>query len=136
MAVRSSSHDETTLPRRHTSAMSATSREKRWSGVDARRVGVAQDVEAFGVGLHHAVLDAVVHHLDEMAGAARAGVEIALLDPRVAAFAAGRQRDRPAAGRERLEDRVEAVERLAPAADHHAEAALSPHTPPLTPTST
>jgi hypothetical protein len=33
-------------------------------------VGVSQDVEAFGVRRHEAVLDAVVHHLDEVAGAA------------------------------------------------------------------
>ena len=35
-------------------------------------VGVLQDVEAFGIGLHQAVFDAVVDHLDEMAGADRA----------------------------------------------------------------
>ena len=45
----------------------------------------AQDVEAFGIGLHQAVLDAVVDHLDEMAGAARAAMHVAALDARIAA---------------------------------------------------
>ena len=55
---------------------------------ELRRAGVLQDVEALGDGLHHAVLDAVVDHLDEMAGAARPGMEVALLDAGVAAVAA------------------------------------------------
>ena len=53
---------------------------------------VAQDVEALGIGLHQAVFDAVVDHLDEVAGAARAAVEVALLGARIAALAARRAR--------------------------------------------
>ena len=41
-------------------------------------VGVPQQIEPFGVGRHEAVLDAVVHHLHEVAGAARAAVQIAV----------------------------------------------------------
>ena len=38
-----------------------------------------QHVESFGVGSHEAVLDAVVDHFDEVAGAVRAAVQVALL---------------------------------------------------------
>ena len=64
-------------------------------------IGVLEDVEAFGIGLHQAVFDAVVDHLDEMPGADRAGMDIALLDardrgPRDAACAGCRRRPAPA----------------------------------------
>ncbi len=36
------------------------------------------------IGLHHPVFDAVVDHLDEMPGADRAGMDIAVLDARIA----------------------------------------------------
>ena len=89
------------------------------------RVGVAQDVEAFGVGLHQAVLDAVVDHLDEVAGAARAR----------SAGSPARRADRgpsrpgvrgmsPRARRQRLEDRIEVLDDVLVAADHQAVAAL------------
>ena len=98
MAVRSSSQDETTLPRRQTSAMSASSRSKRCLRRQRLRIGVLQDVEALGIGLHQAVLDAVVDHLDEVPGAGRAAVEIAVLDARVAALAPRRARNVAAPG--------------------------------------
>ncbi len=41
-------------------------------------VGVLEDVEAFGVGRHQAVLDAVVDHFHEVAAAVAAAVQIAL----------------------------------------------------------
>ena len=37
-----------------------------------------QQIESFGVGGHEAVLDAVVHHLHEVAGAARAAMQVAV----------------------------------------------------------
>ena len=37
-----------------------------------------EQLEAFAVGLHHRVLDAVVNHLDKMAGAIGTGVQIAV----------------------------------------------------------
>ena len=89
-AVRSKSHEAITLPRRQTSAMSArfrsygSARDRATAWFRHRPplllagVGVAQDVEAFRVGGHHAVLDAVVDHLDEVARAARTAVQIAL----------------------------------------------------------
>ena len=42
-------------------------------------VARVQDLEALGVGLHHAVLDAVVDHLHVVAGARAADVEVAAL---------------------------------------------------------
>ena len=42
-------------------------------------VGAAQDAQPLGVGGHDAVLDAVVHHLDEVAGAVGPAVQVALL---------------------------------------------------------
>src|SRR5438046_2792283 len=53
------------------------------SGVDLLRpladVGAAQDGQALGVGGHEAVLDAVVDHLDEVAGAVGPAVQVAAL---------------------------------------------------------
>ena len=59
-----------TLPRRQTSAMSGMFEIEALVLRQILRILVAQDVEAFGVGLHQAVLDAVMHHLDEVPGAA------------------------------------------------------------------
>src|SRR6266576_1840959 len=69
-------------------------------------LGVLHDLEALGVRLHQAVLDAVVHHLHEVPCARRADVRVALLR------------------RERREDRLESLHRLVVAADHQAEADL------------
>jgi hypothetical protein len=71
-------------------------------------VGLGQQLEAFAVGLEQAVLDAVVNHLDEMAGAAGADVGVAVL------------------GRQRLEERLDAAEDVALAAHHQAETLLFP----------
>ena len=100
------------------------------------RVAVAQDVEAFGIGLHQAVLDAVVDHLDEVAGAGRPGVDVAALGARIGVLAARRARDVAEPGARRLKIGSSRVDRLLRAADHHAVAALSPQTPPEVPTST
>ena len=88
------------------------------------RVLVTQDVEAFGVGLHQSVLDAVVHHLDEVPGAGRTGVNVAALGARIAFRAPGCARDIAEPGSERREDRIEVIDRLFRTADHHAIAAL------------
>ena len=69
-------------------------------------LGVLHDLEALGVRLHEPVLDAVVNHLHEVAGAGRADVRV------------------PVFRRERGEDRLEPLHRLVVAADHQAEADL------------
>ena len=52
-----------------------------------------QDVQALGVGRHEAVLDAVVHHFDEVAGAVGPAVQIAVFGRAADLLAAGRARD-------------------------------------------
>jgi hypothetical protein len=56
--------------------------QRRGFGIDGALllagIGVAQDVQAFRVGRHHAVLDAVVNHLDKVARAARSAVQVAV----------------------------------------------------------
>ena len=89
-------------------------------------VGRAQDVQALGVGGHQAVLDAVVDHLDEVAGAVRSAVQVALLRRAAGLLAARRALDVADAGRQRGEDRVEMLHHVRLAADHHAVAALQP----------
>ena len=60
--------------------------ERRRLGVglalDLAGVGVLEDVEALGVGGHHPVLDPVVDHLHEVAGAVGAAVQVAVLGRR------------------------------------------------------
>ena len=69
-----------------------------------------EQLEALGVGLHQAVLDAVVHHLGVVAGPDRARVDEALLAR--------------ALGAQRVEDRHGALDQLVVAADHQAVAVL------------
>ena len=84
-----------------------------------------QDVEALGVRGHDPVLDAVVDHLHEVAGAVRAAVQVARsrrspgrrCGPGVRGAAS-------TPGRDRGEDRVEVRDDVVLAADHQAEAAL------------
>ena len=60
--------------------------QRRGLGIDGvlalADVGVAQDVQAFGIRRHDAVLDAVVDHLDEVAGTVRPAVQETLLGAR------------------------------------------------------
>ncbi len=74
--------------------------------VEAELGGAVEQGEALGVGLEHAVLDAVVDHLHEMPGADGADVGIAVL------------------GGQGQEDGLEALDGLALAADHQAVAVL------------
>src|SRR5258707_7920917 len=53
---------------------------------EPRDTGVLEDVESLRIGLHQAVFDAVVDHLDEVAGTDGTGVDIALLDARIASL--------------------------------------------------
>src|SRR6185312_6199997 len=64
------------------------------------------------------------HHLDEMPGAGRAGMDIAAFGAWVARLPARGARDVAEAGGERREDRIEVIDSLLRAADHHAVAAL------------
>src|SRR5438876_679017 len=62
-------------------------------------VGVLENVQALRVGRHQTVLDAVVNHLDEMAGAGGAAVKIALFGCATYFVASGSARNVATAGR-------------------------------------
>src|SRR5436309_11856663 len=87
-------------------------------------VGVLENVQALRVGRHQTVLDAVVNHLDEMAGAGGAAVKIALFGGATYFVASGSARNVATAGRQRFENRIEALYHVGFAADHLAIAAL------------
>jgi hypothetical protein len=81
-------------------------------------VGIRDDVQPFRVRRHEAVLDAVVHHLHEVAGAVRPAVVIAVLGlARLARASRGAfrgldsRRDRGEDGGEALDDVVLAADR-------------------------
>ena len=65
-----------------------------------------------------------MHHLDEVPGAGRAGVDVAALGAGIAFLAARRARDIAQPRSERREDRIEVIHGRLLAADHHAIAAL------------
>ena len=87
-------------------------------------VGVLEHVQALGVGRHDPVLDAVVNHLDEVAGAVGSAVQIALLVHGRLALAAWRALRGVDPGGDGREDRLQVGEHLVLGADHQAEAAL------------
>src|SRR5207245_11680426 len=78
-------------------------------------VGVGEHVEPLGVGRHETVLDAVVHHLDEVAGAAGPAVQVAQVGGAAgsiaarASLAAGGRGDVAATGSEGAEDGVKTL---------------------------
>src|ERR1019366_6635008 len=90
------------------------------------RILVAKDIEALGISLHQSVLDAVMHHLDEVAGAGRTGMNVAAFGTGIAFRAARRTRNIAQPRSECCEDRVEAIHCLLRAAYHHAVAAIYP----------
>ena len=92
----------------------------------AADVRMVQDVEPFGIRRHQRVLDAVVHHLHEVAGADRAAVQIAHLFGRGITATAGSARRGTDTGRERREDRAQPVHRRFGPADHQAEPTVEP----------
>src|SRR3954462_11948398 len=93
-------------------------------------VGVAQDTEALGIRGHNSVLDSIVDHLDEVAGAVRTAMQIPTLRGAAGFLAPRRTRDVPNARRQAAENRIETGDHRWLAADHHAVAALeSPHSP-------
>src|SRR6266513_5132568 len=83
-----------------------------------------ENVQAFGVSRHQAILDTVVNHLDEVAGSGRATVKIPFLGGATNFVASRRAIDVATARRERFENRIEALHDLRLATDHLAIAAL------------
>ena len=91
-------------------------------------VGVLDDGQPLGDGGHHAVLDAVVDHLDEVTRAAGAAVQVPVLGGPGPGPARGGIRG-PGARGDAAEDRVQVLHRPVLAADHQAEASLQAEDP-------
>ena len=93
-----------------------------------------QDVQAFCVRSHQRVLDAVVHHLHEVAGARGPAVQVAdLLGRGIAGRDPACARRGLDARRERAEDRIEPCDRAVGSTDHQAEAAFESEHPAARP---
>src|SRR6185369_16906423 len=90
---------------------------------DIRRV---QHTHTLSVRGHDSVLDSVVDHLHEMAGAVRTTMEIALIGSSCALSSSRRRRDITDSRREGREDWIEMSNHLRLAANHHAVASLQP----------
>src|ERR1700722_15789361 len=96
-----------------------------------------ENIQSPGVRGHHAVFDAVVHHLDEVAGAGRAAVEIAFFGGRGGSFvASGGGVDGAASGGQSLEGGIEIFPGFASPPIIRQYPRSRPKTPPLVPTST
>src|SRR5262249_176507 len=92
-------------------------------------IGGMQYAQPFGVGGHDSVLDPVVCHLQEGAGPVGTAMEITLLGCPFGLLASRRARDVASAWGQCREDRIEMINHVRFAADHHAIASLqSPHT--------
>src|SRR5260370_22115862 len=87
-------------------------------------VGMLENVQAFGVRGHQAVLDAVVDHFDEVAGAGRAAVKIAFFRSAANPFASRSAIGIATSWRECFENRIQALDDFSFAADHLAVAAF------------
>lgn len=87
-------------------------------------IRLVQDVQPLGIGLHGAVLDAVVHHLHEVARTGRAAVQVALLGRGRFAGASRCPLGGLDTGSDGFQEWIEVLHLFGLAADHQAEAAL------------
>ena len=83
-----------------------------------------KDVEAFGVRLHQAVFDPVVHHFYEVSRARWPAVKVTVFDRAVDLFASRSAYNLTRTGGQSFEDRIEMTNRFLRPADHHAIAAF------------
>src|SRR6478672_11747060 len=83
-------------------------------------VSAFQNTKTFGIRGHDSVLDPVMDHLHEMAGAVRPAMQVTLFGRPAKFVAAGGARHLAAAGRERGKNGIETLNYLGVAADHHA----------------
>src|SRR5712692_3207228 len=88
------------------------------------RIRVGQDVEALCVGLHQAIFDAVVNHLDEMPGTGRTAMEVTFVRSALLLLAPGRAGNLAASWCKGPEDGLEMSESLFFSPDHQAVASL------------
>src|SRR5258708_15859815 len=92
-------------------------------------VGVSQDAHPFGIGSHDSVLDPVMDHLHEMAGAVRSAMEVTLLGSAANFLATWCARNTSRAWRQDSKDRIEVLDDGLFAADHHAVPSIQPPHP-------
>lgn len=83
-------------------------------------IGVPQDSQSLGVGGHDSVFDPVMDHLDEVTGAIRTAVQIALLGAGNLLFASRRTRSVTHARRQCGENRIKVFHYRRLTAKHHA----------------
>src|SRR5205814_589209 len=104
-----------------------------WRGLSVDRMGLlpdigrAQNADALRISGHDAVLDSVVHHLDEMARAVWPAMQVALFGGAGAFLASRGARNLAPAGGQRRKQRVEMRHDRRFTADHHA---VTPFQPP------
>src|SRR2546422_2300971 len=79
-----------------------------------------QNAESLSVSGHDSVLDSVVYHLHEMAGAIWTAVQVPLFGGPIRLLASGRTRYAAHAWGQRREEWVESFDHIAFTADHHA----------------
>src|SRR3974377_947310 len=92
-------------------------------------IGGANDSEAFGIGSHDAVFDAVVDHLDEVAATIGATMQIPLFRGAADFVATGRARDIADTRSQTGKNRIEVLYDVLFPTDHHAKAPFeSPNT--------
>src|ERR1043166_26946 len=84
------------------------------------RVSRFQNADAFGICGHDSVLDPVMDHLHEMAGAVRPAMQVTLFGSAAKLVAAGSARHLPRPRREGGKNRIEPLNYLCVAANHHA----------------
>ena len=87
-------------------------------------VGMAENVQPFRVRCHHAVLDAIVDHLDEVARAARTAMQIAVFGCAAYLLPAGRAGRRIDAWGQCGKNGFDALDDGFIPADHQAVASL------------
>src|ERR1035437_1737125 len=91
-------------------------------------IGRANNIQPLGIGGHDAVLDSVVHHLDEVSASAWSAVQITLFSRAAHLLASRCPRYVADARRDGFEDGIEVLHHRVRAADHHAVPALqTPH---------
>lgn len=103
--------------------------QRRCFGIGFARVfagvGMAQNVQAFGIRGHHAVFDTVVNHLHKVPRALRAAMQEALIRGAGAGCAARRGGRGARTRREGRENRLEPLHDFGLAADHQTVTALT-----------
>src|SRR5262245_45481350 len=83
-------------------------------------VGGSQDAQALSIGGHDAVLDSVMDHLNEVAGAVRTAMQITLLGGAAGLFTSRRARYIAFARSQSGENRIKVLDHRVLTAKHHA----------------